>query len=77
MSRSLKASLGKLVGVASLSATLVTLINYNPPLPILFALGIVVFVVFDLCAGAKDRSLAFGSFVFGVVLAVAPIALGG
>ncbi len=77
MPRSLKASLGKLVGVASLSATLVTLVNYNPPLPILFALGILAFVVLDLCAGTKDRSLAFGSFVFGAVLALIPIALGG
>ena len=69
--------LDKLVGVASLSAILVTLTSYYPPPPLLLALGIVSFGILFLCVGQSDRGLAGACFAFGVVLALAPIAFGG
>lgn len=67
----------KLVGIASVSAILVTLASYVPAPPILLALGIISFGVLYLCVGQSDRGLAGFCFAFGVVLGLIPLAFGG
>lgn len=68
--QSMKISLDKFIGIASIAAILATLASYYPAPPLLLALAILGFLMLYLCVGLSDRGLSVFAFFVGTALAL-------